>query len=114
MTYISYLFQIKHCNGRLRLDHPEVGDGDVTPPTWLAYVAAARDRHEQTVEAVRDGRGLVYYRTVRDLKPGEELAVWYADDLARDAGIPILTPANIRGKQTTFIFSLLSGMFTSI
>ena len=36
-------------------------DGEPTP-RWLAYVQAARDRHEQTVEAFRDPRGYIFYR----------------------------------------------------
>lgn len=68
-------------------------------PAWLGYLRPARDRHEQNLEALRDpARGLIYVRTLREIVKGEELLVWYGDELARECGIPILSPANIRGK----------------
>ena len=60
-TYNVYL-QVKHSAGKVSLDQGESDLAGSLVPTWLAYVAAARDRHEQTVEAIRDARGLVFYR----------------------------------------------------
>ena len=39
----------------------------------------------------------MFCRMLREIRAGEELAVWYGDELARDCGIPPLTPANITG-----------------
>ena len=64
---------------------------------WLTHVEAARDRYEQNVEAVLLPCGDVVYRTMRDIQSGEHLFVWYGDELARHAGVPFLTPENIRG-----------------
>ena len=33
--------------------------------------------------------GEIYYRTFKDIQPGEELLVWYGDDYARDLGIAL-------------------------
>ena len=68
--------------------------------SWMAYIQPARDRHEQNVEAVRDSRGQLHFRCVRQVGKGEDLYVWYGDELARQCAIPILTPANIRGEIT--------------
>ncbi len=65
---------------------------------WLAAIQPARDRHEQNLEAARDHSGTVVYRSLRHIGPGEHLYVWYSDDLARLADIPVLTPNNIRGR----------------
>jgi len=32
------------------------------------------------------------------VRPGDELLVWYGDQLALDLGVPLLTPANITGN----------------
>ncbi len=67
---------------------------------WMTYVLPARDRHEQNVEALRDARGLVYFRTIKAIRPGEELLVWYGEELALECGIPTLNPANIKGTSS--------------
>ena len=66
----------------------------------MTYIRPARDRHEQNVEVVLDCRtvgGGFRLRTSRVVKPGDELFVWYGDQLALDLGVPVLAPANIRG-----------------
>jgi len=72
---------------------------------WMTYIRPARDRHEQNVEVVLgcDGEGL-RLRTSRAVKPGDELLVWYGDLLALDLGVPVLTPANIRGTVLLFLY----------
>ena len=66
----------------------------------MLYVQPARDRHEQNVEAIRDNTsdGKIIFRTLREIKKDEHLLVWFADDLAREVGLPFLTPDNIRGN----------------
>jgi len=67
---------------------------------WMTYIRPARDRHEQNVELVLDyhaGDGGFRLRTSRVVNPGDQLLVWYGDQLALDLGVPVLTPANIRG-----------------
>ncbi len=36
-------------------------------------------------------RGSIYYRTFKDIKPGQELLVWYGEEYAKDLGL-ILSP----------------------
>jgi hypothetical protein len=66
----------------------------------MLYVQAARDRHEQNLELVKDARGYLFMRTVRTLLQDEPLLVWYGNELAREVGIPALTPVNIQGRWT--------------
>ncbi|XP_064628049.1 PR domain zinc finger protein 13-like [Lineus longissimus] len=66
---------------------------------WTVNVHAARDRHEQNLELVKDARGRLFLWTVRAVQEGEPLLLWYGDELARDMGIPVLTPGNIQGDQ---------------
>lgn len=66
---------------------------------WMMHIEAARDRHEQNVEAVLTPSGDVIYRATRDIERGEHLFVWYGEELARHSGVPILTPGNIRGTH---------------
>ncbi|ELT99123.1 hypothetical protein CAPTEDRAFT_164570 [Capitella teleta] len=65
----------------------------------MPYIRAARDRHEQNVEVSKDSRGQMVFRCLREITRGEELFVWYCDELARQCGIPVLSPANIRGDS---------------
>ena len=75
------------------------GEAALLGTAWLGHVAAARDRHEQNMEAaLAPGGAGVVFRSIRRIEEGEELLVWYADELARLHGIPILTPSNIRGQ----------------
>lgn len=67
----------------------------------MAYIRPARDRHEQNVEVIRDARGQLHFRCLRQIARGEDLCVWYGDELARQCGIPVLSPANIRGESSS-------------
>ncbi len=80
-----------------RLELIEESNRDVATE-WVSLVTPAYDRYEQNCEVFRDGRGLVYLRSLRALGDGEELFLWYSPELARDMNIPVLTPTNIRGK----------------
>ena len=81
-------------------------NGNIVPPEgvkdWLQCVQPARDRHEQNLEAFCDSSrdSEVAVRTLRTLQKGEQLFVWYNDQLARETGIPVLTPENIKGKRS--------------
>ena len=55
--------------------------------TWLPYVRAARTEDEQNMEAYTKN-GHIYYRTLRIIKAGEELLVWYSKDFSQILGIP--------------------------
>ncbi|XP_029658336.1 zinc finger protein 236 [Octopus sinensis] len=92
---ITRVVEVKYVNGKLI-----TSDGS---SNWLRHVQPARDRHEQNVEVFCDnetsGCKRVTVRTLRSVQKGEQLFVWYSDQLARSTGIPILTPDNIKGKQ---------------
>jgi len=88
---------------------PEVRAG-----TWCEYACAARDRHEQNMEVLlMDGDGggrasRAVVRTIRSVRRGDELLVWFEDSLARQRNIPILSPANIRGLYDWLLSPSLS------
>nr|KAI8758130.1 MDS1 and EVI1 complex locus protein EVI1-like [Biomphalaria glabrata] len=64
----------------------------------LAFVRSARDRHEQNVELLQKD-SCFFVRTIRTIKQGEQLLIWYEDGHAREVGVPILTLSHIRGHQ---------------
>ena len=93
--------QVEHRDGVVQ-PVLESGAGDLN---WTRYMRPARDRHEQNVELVLDRRGVdagraLRLRTSRDVRPGDQLLVWYGDQLAMDLGVPLLTPANFTGIFT--------------
>ena len=93
----SFYLQVKREGDQVILLE-EGDDRDRSPTAWLPLVPAARDRHQQNVEAVLDARGHIYYQTLREVCRGEALAVWYGEMLAHHADIPVLRPENIRGR----------------
>uniref|UniRef100_A0A8C4QXD6 PR domain containing 13 n=1 Tax=Eptatretus burgeri TaxID=7764 RepID=A0A8C4QXD6_EPTBU len=69
--------------------HAECG---LPPATWAHLVRAARHTGEQSMEAFRQpSDGMMFYRTIREILPGEELTVWYSPAMAQHAGVPIST-----------------------
>jgi hypothetical protein len=45
----------------------------------MRYVTYARDKREQNLIAFQY-QGEIFYRTFRDVYPGEELMIWYEDE----------------------------------
>lgn len=52
---------------------------------WLRLVQAAMDTDEQNTEAYMKA-GQLYFRTIRDISQGEELLVWYDEELSHLLG----------------------------
>lgn len=69
---------------------------------WLPYVSVARDGDEQNMEAYPKDGG-VYYRTLRIVKAGEELLVWYSKDFTQLLGVPELQTNCKRGIDYIYI-----------
>ncbi|KAL4241133.1 methyltransferase [Mactra antiquata] len=67
--------------------------------TWLPYVHPARTVDEQNMEAyMKDGN--IFYRTLRIIRAGEELLVWYSKDFAQILGIPFSSPGQRDDDET--------------
>ncbi|KAK2149395.1 hypothetical protein LSH36_454g03037 [Paralvinella palmiformis] len=66
---------------------------------WLPYVQAARDEHEQNLEALIQN-GQLYYRFLKTVPPHGELLVWYSEDLARIIGVPQLNEVHYNDNGT--------------
>lgn len=78
-----------------QVDTEERRDG-ATAVDWLPYVSPARDEEEQNMEAYLK-EGAVYFRTLRIVKSGEELLVWYSKDFSQILGVPELQTNSKRG-----------------
>ncbi|KAM6956347.1 zinc finger protein 488 [Aplochiton taeniatus] len=64
---------------------PEAMRSSVLVFSWLRLVQAARNREEQNTEAYLNA-GQLYIRTTRDIRPEEELLVWYDQELSHLLG----------------------------
>ena len=53
---------------------------------WLRFVNCACDETQQNMVAFQYC-GQIYYRTYRNVYPGDELMVWYGEEYARELGI---------------------------
>ncbi|XP_025111416.1 PR domain zinc finger protein 8-like isoform X2 [Pomacea canaliculata] len=82
----------------LKMDPGERREG-LRAVDWLPYIQPARDSEEQNMEAyVKEGQ--VYFRTLRIVRAGEELLVWYSKDFAQLLNIPELPrPPTLEGEQ---------------
>ncbi|GIY75992.1 zinc finger protein 488 [Caerostris darwini] len=67
-------------------------------PSWLAHILPARNPNEQTLEIIVKG-GQLYFRTLRELSPGEELRAWFGQDLADILKLPVIPPNVMEGKK---------------
>lgn len=65
---------------------------------WLQILPGALDCSEQNLEVALGSHGGLVVRTMRAVRPGELLFVWFEEKVARLCGIPILTPINIKGE----------------
>ncbi len=81
----------------MQLDLSEYAEG-ARLAEWVPYVQAAREEKEQNMEAYVSG-GLLYYRCVRDVRAGSELAVWYSEDFAQILGVQELQSIHFTGTE---------------
>ena len=55
---------------------------------WLRFINCARNEDEQNMVGFQY-RGQIYYRTFKNIHPGQELLVWYGEEYARELGISV-------------------------
>lgn len=83
---------VKHCffllqvfeNGRLS----HFVDGRGGSGNWMSLVKCARFPDEQNLIAVQV-QGQIFYETCKEIRPGQELLVWYGDCYMQFLGIPL-------------------------
>ncbi|XP_027029129.2 PR domain zinc finger protein 14 [Tachysurus fulvidraco] len=63
-------------------------DGGGARGSWMSLVQCARFPEEQNVVAVQRA-GRIYYETCREIRPLQELLVWYGDTYTLYMGIPM-------------------------
>jgi hypothetical protein len=83
------------------MDPASSGEG-LRAVDWLPYIQPARDSEEQNMEAYLK-EGQVYFRTLRIIKAGEEMLVWYSKDFAQLLNIPELPRILDKGNQYIYI-----------
>ncbi|XP_018333278.1 probable histone-lysine N-methyltransferase PRDM7 isoform X2 [Agrilus planipennis] len=67
-------------------DGKTVDAKDPNKSNWMRYVNCARHVKEQNVVAFQY-KGQMYYRTVKIIKAGEEMLVYYGEEFANNLGI---------------------------
>lgn len=83
---VIIVISIPHCADHLyqQVDPDALKSSPLVVP-WLRLVQAAVDTEEQNTEAYLKGDQL-YFRTIRDINQGEELLVWYDEELSHLLG----------------------------
>lgn len=71
---------------------------DEANSSWMRFVRCARHKKEQNM-VVFQYHGCVYYRTIREILPGQELLVWYDTRYSQFMGVPVaLSDSGSRGE----------------
>lgn len=81
-----------------KLDHFLDGS-DKNTSSWMRYIRCARNRHEQNMHVVQYGPN-IYYRSFKNINPGEELLVWYENQYEQYFGIPMFIKLSSFGKSS--------------
>lgn len=71
-------------NGRLS----HFVDGRAGSGNWMSLVKCARFPDEQNLIAVQ-AQGQIFYEACKEIRPGQELLVWYGDCYMQFLGIPL-------------------------
>lgn len=94
-------------NGRLS----HFVDGRAGSGNWMSLVKCARFPDEQNLIAVQ-AQGQIFYEACKEIRPGQELLVWYGDCYMQFLGIPLTlkdpredssTVPPAEGQNLTFI-----------
>lgn len=81
------------------------GEPQVAEAVWMRQLRLSMDVHSNnvTVEMVSyELRKSLRVRVLRPIEAGEELLLWFSEEIVALMGIPFLTPANIRGEKDIF------------
>ena len=101
-THYNY-YKIKSFLFRIQVFHDgQVShylDGkDEANSSWMRFVRCARHKKEQNM-VVFQYHGCVYYRTTKEILPGQELLVWYDTRYSQFMGLPVaLSDSGSRGE----------------
>lgn len=70
--------------------------------SWIRYLKFSNDVHSNNIMLELAAKQKVILRTTRNIDPGDEIQLWFSEDLLAVMNIPFLTPANIRGKLNIY------------
>lgn len=68
----------------------------------MRYIRCARNRFEQNMYVVQYGPN-IYFRSFKDISPGEELLVWYESQYEQYFGIPMFIKLSSFGNKPTAV-----------
>lgn len=88
LTYSLFLLPQVFENGRLS----HFVDGRGGSGNWMSLVKCARFPEEQNLIAVQI-QGQIFYEACKEIRPGQELLVWYGDCYMQFLGIPLTLKA---------------------
>lgn len=90
-------------NEKLQIEIAETGgrlycvDGFTNTPCWLKTIDIAQDISTCNVKLTAAKEG-VFLKTVRSIRAGESLQMWFTEEILLMLNIPFLLPMNIRSK----------------
>lgn len=103
LFYIILNKTLNPLNQKLQIEIAEAGgrlycvDGFTSTPCWLKTIDIAHDISTCNVKLTGAKEG-VFLKTVRHIKTGESLQMWFTEEILLMLNIPFLLPINIRSK----------------
>ncbi|XP_065190214.1 histone-lysine N-methyltransferase PRDM9-like isoform X2 [Sycon ciliatum] len=93
----SYMWEVApSASGKKRL----VDGKSEKHANWMRFVNCARNEEEQNFVAYQY-KGEIYYRSFCDIRPHDELLVWYGKEYAMELGISMETASSLQTSEPT-------------
>lgn len=98
----------KHYRLRLNASGSLKADGNVPDCEWIKAVRLSDDTQSNNAILETTNDRQLRVRIIQTVQAGEEIRMWFSEEILALMYIPFLTPANIRGKPISITQSITS------
>lgn len=88
----------KHIRLRVTTSGMLQSERNIPDHEWIRSIKLSNDTHSNNAILETTDHKQLRVRIIRNVQPGEEILLWFSEEILALMYIPFLTPANIRGK----------------